>query len=92
MLQADRLVEEWIEDQVKKIADNKYAACDMQLCQAWLPAYACCCRSKWQSSVCRYGCKLSQKLFVGRDYVLKHVRLKHAEKVEEQRSKASFPH
>lgn len=39
---------------------------------------------------CRWGCKLSQKLFVGRDYVLKHVRLKHTEKVEAQRTKASL--
>ena len=39
---------------------------------------------------CRWGCKLSQKLFVGKDYVLKHVRLKHTEKVEAQRTKASL--
>lgn len=39
---------------------------------------------------CRWGCKLSQKLFVGRDYVLKHIKLKHTEKVEDQKSKASF--
>ena len=39
---------------------------------------------------CRWGCKLSQKLFVGRDYVLKHVRLKHTEKVDAQRTKASL--
>ena len=30
----------------------------------------------------RWGCKLSQKLFVGREYVLKHVRNKHAAVVE----------
>ena len=38
---------------------------------------------------CRWGCKLSQKLFVGKDYVLKHIKLKHTEKVEDQKSKAS---
>lgn len=35
----------------------------------------------------RWGCKLSQKLFVGKDYVLKHIKLKHTEKMEEHRSK-----
>ena len=30
----------------------------------------------------RYGCKLSQKMFVGREYVLKHVRNKHTAVME----------
>ncbi len=30
---------------------------------------------------------MSQKLFVGRDYVLKHIKLKHTEKVDDQKSK-----
>ncbi len=30
---------------------------------------------------------MSQKLFVAREYVLKHIRLKHAEKVEAQRER-----
>ena len=30
----------------------------------------------------RWGCKLSQKMFVGREYVLKHVRNKHASVME----------
>ncbi len=33
----------------------------------------------------RWGCKLSQKLFVGKEYVLKHIRLKHAAVMEAQR-------
>jgi len=32
---------------------------------------------------CRWGNRLSQKMFVGKDFVLKHIRVKHAEKVEE---------
>ncbi len=31
---------------------------------------------------CRWGCKLSQKMFVGREYVLKHVRNKHTSVME----------
>ncbi|DBB12129.1 TPA: hypothetical protein ACH3X3_006240 [Trebouxia sp. C0006] len=31
----------------------------------------------------KWGNKLSQKMFVGKDFVLKHIRVKHAEKVEE---------
>jgi hypothetical protein len=38
---------------------------------------------------CRYGCKLSQKLFVGKEYVLKHVRLKHTPVLDAQREKVS---
>ena len=34
---------------------------------------------------CRWGCKLSQKLFVGKEYVLKHIRLKHAHVVDAKR-------
>ena len=30
----------------------------------------------------RWGCKLSQKLFVGKEYVLKHVRNKHTAVME----------
>ena len=30
----------------------------------------------------RYGCKLSQKMFVGKEYVLKHVRNKHTAVME----------
>lgn len=30
----------------------------------------------------RWGCKLSQKMFVGREYVLKHVRNKHTAVME----------
>ena len=30
---------------------------------------------------------MSPKLFVAREYVLKHIRLKHAEKVEAQRER-----
>ena len=30
----------------------------------------------------RWGCKLSQKMFVGREYVLKHVRNKHTSVME----------
>eukprot|EP00894_Picocystis_sp_ML_P000376 jgi/Pico_ML_1/50893/g175.t2 len=35
----------------------------------------------------KYGCKLSQKLFIGPDFVKKHVRVKHAGVVEEFRNK-----
>ena len=35
----------------------------------------------------RWGSKVSPKLFVAREYVLKHIRLKHAEKVEAQRER-----
>ncbi len=35
----------------------------------------------------RYGCKLSQKLFVGKEYVLKHIKLKHTAVMEAQRDK-----
>lgn len=38
---------------------------------------------------CRWGCKLSQKLFVGREYVLKHVRNKHASVVEAKQEEVS---
>jgi hypothetical protein len=40
---------------------------------------------------CRWGCKLSQKLFVGKEYVLKHVRLKHAHVVEARRQEVCVP-
>lgn len=32
---------------------------------------------------CRWGNQLSGKMFVGKDFVLKHIRTKHGEKVEE---------
>lgn len=35
----------------------------------------------------RWGSKVSQKLFVAKEYVLKHIRLKHAEKVDAQRER-----
>ena len=38
----------------------------------------------------RWGCKLSQKLFVGREYVLKHVRNKHAAVVEAKQEEVVF--
>ena len=37
------------------------------------------------ANLARWGCKLSQKLFVGKEYVLKHIRLKHAAIMEAQR-------
>lgn len=39
----------------------------------------------------RWGSKVSPKLFVAREYVLKHIRLKHAEKVEAQRERVRTP-
>lgn len=35
------------------------------------------------SVLCRWGNQLSLKMFVGKDFVLKHIRVKHGEKVEE---------
>lgn len=35
----------------------------------------------------RWGCTLSNKLFVGREYVLKHIRTKHPERFAEEREK-----
>ena len=32
--------------------------------------------------LCRWGNKLSNKLFMGKEFVLKHIRLKHAARVE----------
>lgn len=125
-LQTGKLVEDWIEDQVKKIADNKCVLspvtkrlpiqgcriglllvqfrwravspfCHPAVCLSWRqrvvpettvtgrPCPQCSCEHRCSSR--RWGCKLSQKLFVGRDYVVKHVRLKHTEKVEDQRNK-----
>ena len=40
----------------------------------------------------RYGCKLSQKLFVGKEYVLKHIKLKHTAVMEAQRDEVSLHH
>lgn len=40
------------------------------------------CASVWGR---RWGCKLSQKLFVGKEYVLKHIRLKHAHVMDAKR-------
>lgn len=42
-------------------------------------------------AACRWGSKVSPKLFVAREYVLKHIRLKHAEKVEAQRERVRAP-
>ena len=39
----------------------------------------------------RWGCKLSQKLFVGKEYVLKHIRLKHAQTMEAKREEVGAP-
>lgn len=36
----------------------------------------------------KYGCKLSSKMFIAPDFVLKHVRNKHTPKVDEARSEA----
>ena len=41
-------------------------------------------------ALCRWGNALSTKMFVGRDYVLKHIRVKHAEKVEEYKTKVGL--
>ena len=38
----------------------------------------------------KWGNRLSSKLFVGRDYVVKHIRSKHPEKVEAERERVSF--
>lgn len=38
-------------------------------------------------ALCRWGNALSTKMFVGEDFVLKHIRVKHAEKVEEYKNK-----
>ena len=35
----------------------------------------------------RWGSKVSPKLFVAKEYVLKHIRLKHADKVDAQRER-----
>ncbi len=35
----------------------------------------------------RWGSKLSQKLFVGKEYVVKHIRLKHTHVVDAEREK-----
>jgi Arsenite-resistance protein 2 len=35
----------------------------------------------------KWGSKVSAKLFVGREYVLKHIRGKHAHLIEEQRQR-----
>ena len=37
--------------------------------------------------LCRWGNTLSTKMFVGKDFVLKHIRVKHAEKVDEFKNK-----
>lgn len=36
---------------------------------------------------CRWGCTLSNKLFVGKEYVLKHIRSKHPERFAEERDR-----
>ena len=38
---------------------------------------------------CRWGNSLSTKMFVGRDFVLKHIRVKHAEKVDDFKKQVS---
>lgn len=38
---------------------------------------------------CRWGNKLSTKLFVGREFVIKHIKLKHSAVVDAEREKAS---
>ena len=38
-------------------------------------------------NLCRWGNKLSNKMFKGREYVLKHIRLKHAARVEQERDR-----
>ena len=40
---------------------------------------------------CRWGNALSTKMFVGKDFVLKHIRVKHAEKVDEYKNKVGHP-
>ena len=41
----------------------------------------------------RWGCKLSQKMFVGREYVLKHVRNKHTSVMEAKQEEVPLsPH
>jgi hypothetical protein len=42
-------------------------------------------------SVRRWGSKLSQKLFVGKEYVVKHIRLKHTHVIDAEREKVAAP-
>ena len=39
---------------------------------------------------CRWGNTLSGKMFVGKDFVLKHIRTKHAEKVDEYKTQVKL--
>ena len=38
----------------------------------------------------RWGNKLSNKLFMGKEFVVKHIRLKHAARMEQELSKVCF--
>lgn len=62
---------------------------------AWqLQSHACSCGPlRWVAvaPACRWGSKLSQKLFVGKEYVVKHIRLKHTHVIDAERQRVRPP-
>lgn len=61
---------------------------------AWqLQSRACACSllSCVAAIAGRWGSKLSQKLFVGKEYVVKHIRLKHTHVIDAEREKVRVP-